>query len=65
MLIGTQIQKKSTFRSKISVPISLRRRPPIVFTVEMNIAVNIGRILRNIRFQKMSIYRSKLAVPVS
>ena len=34
MLIGTQIQKKSTFRSKISVPISLRRRPPIVFRID-------------------------------
>ena len=54
MLKDPQIQKKSKFRSKISVPVSLRRRTPIksikkeiVFRnnfYSKEITVNIGNI---------------------
>ena len=80
MLNGTQIQKKSTFMSKISVPVSLRKQPPIkkyhkrnCFRIDLysrndyrsEYWKHIACLLRNNRYQKKGIYRSKLAVPVS
>ena len=69
MLIGTQIQKKSTFRSKISVPVSFRRRPPIKKYHKITFYIrndyrreylkHIACLLRNNRFQKKSILQVK------
>jgi len=44
MLNGTQIQKKSTFRSKISVPVSLRRLPPIRNYQKKNLFLEVVNI---------------------